>query len=201
MVKLKIFLIILITLAFYALLPKQAFSKEIILFGFEKDPQGWEIPAWALEKKDHVAKQIGISEFQASEGKCALQVDVNFSGSPQWEGAYVERLIDVTDWSPFNYISVDIFLPKDGPRGLKAKMILTVGDEWKWTEMNKGITLAPGEWIVIKADLTPSSMNWRRFIDDAFRGDVRKLGVRIESNGKISYKGPIYIDNVKLSTD
>jgi hypothetical protein len=42
-------------------------------------------------------------------------------------------------------------------------------------------------------------MAWRRFIDDGFRADVKKLGVRIESNGKISYRGPIYIDNVKLS--
>ena len=59
--------------------------------------------------------------------------------------------------------------------------------------------LAPGEWTVISVDLTPESMNWRKFITDEFRSDVRKLGVRIESNGKIAYKGPVYIDNVKLS--
>jgi len=196
---LNIFIILFITLVVFSLLPPASFSKELVLYSFEKDPEGWEIPGWAEEKKDHVARQIGISEFQASEAKYALEVGVDFDGSPNWQGAYIERVIDVTDWSPFKYLSVDIFLPKDSPRGLRAKIILTVGDEWKWTEMNKSIPLVPGEWVVIKADLTPESMNWRRFITDEFRADVRKMGIRIESNGKVVYKGPVYIDNVKLT--
>jgi hypothetical protein len=65
--------------------------------------------------------------------------------------------------------------------------------------MNKTIPLTPGEWTVVKADLMPESRDWRRFITDDFRADVRKIGIRIESNGKVSYKGPIYIDNVRLS--
>jgi hypothetical protein len=177
----------------------KAFSKEIVLYSFEKDPEGWEIPDWAAKKSDHVARQISVSEFQSSAGKYGMEVDVDFSGAPTWEGAYVERVIDVTDWSPFNYLSVDIYLPKDAPQGLKARIILTVGDNWKWTEMNRSVALSPGEWTVLKADLTANSMGWRRFIDDSFRSDVKKLGIRIESNGKITYKGPIYIDNVKLS--
>jgi hypothetical protein len=196
---LRIFITLLITVIYLLSIPQISCAKEIILYGFERDPQGWEIPDWALAKKDHVGTQIGISEFQASEGKYALQLDADFSGGPTWEGAYVERLIDVTDWSPFNYLSVDIYLPKEAPRGLRAKFILTVGDSWKWTEMNKSVPLTPGEWVMMKADLTSSSMNWRRFIDDSFRADIKKLGIRVESNGKIAYKGPIYIDNVKLS--
>lgn len=196
---LKIFLIFLITGACLAALPDTSHSREIVLFSFEKDPQGWEIPDWAFAKPDHVGKQIGISEFHASDGKYALEVDTEFRGGPKWEGAYVERLIDVTDWSPFSFLSIELFLPKEAPQGLRARIIVTVGEEWKWVEMNKTILLAPGEWMVIKVDLTSNSMNWRKFIDDSFRSDVRKLGVRIESNGKIAYKGPIYIDNVKLS--
>lgn len=195
----KIFFILLITISYFTFLPVVSHAKEVILYNFEKDLQGWEIPDWALAKNDHVAKQIGISEFYASAGKYALELDSEFNGSPTWEGAYVECLVDVTDWSPFNYLSVDIFLPKEAPHGLRARIILTVGDDWKWTEMNKTIPLAPGEWTTLKADLTANSMSWRRFIDDSFRGDVKKLGIRIESNGKITYKGPIYIDNVKLS--
>ncbi len=171
----------------------------MILYGFEKDPQGWEIPDWAMAKKDHVGRQISVSEFHSSEGKYSLEFDVEFSGSPQWEGAHVERLIDVTDWSPFSYLSIDIFLPKNAPQGLRARVILTVGSGWTWTEANKAYPLAPGEWTVIKLDLTRNSMSWRKFIDDSFRSDVKKLGIRIESNGKIAYKGPTYIDNVKLS--
>jgi len=198
---LKIFLIILITLSCSFLLPGISHSKEFILYGFEKDPQGWEIPDWAMSKPDHVARQIGVSEFHSSEGKYSLEVDVEFSGTPKWEGAYVERIIDVTDWSPFSYLSYEVLLPKSAPQGLRVRTIVTVGDAWKWTEANKALQLTPGEWTSIKLDLTPESMAWRRFVDDSFRADIRKLGIRIESNGKIAYKGPIYIDDIKLTTE
>ena len=193
---LNIFFIIFLTIISIS---GESCAREITLFTFEKDPQGWDIPDWATGKKDHVVRSLSVSEFNASEGKYALELGVDFSGLPGWQGAYVERVVDVTDWSPFNFVSVDIFLPNNAPRGLRAKFILTVGEDWKWTEMNRSIPLTPGEWTVIKADLTPESMAWRRFIDDGFRADVKKMGIRIESNGKISYRGPIYIDNVKLS--
>lgn len=195
----NIFFILFITIAISCLAPLPSYSREITLFNFEKDPDGWTIPDWALDKKDHVAEEMGISEFHASNGKYALEVKVSFPEEPGWRAAYVERVIDVTDWSPFSYVIVDIFLPKEAPRGLRGRIILTIGDEWKWTEMNKAIALTPGEWTTIKADLTPNSMDWRRFITESFRSDIRKMGVRIESNGKISYRGPIYIDNVKLT--
>lgn len=197
----RIFLILLNIIFLSASFCPPSYSREIVLYNFEKDPQGWEIPDWALSKKDHVGKQISVSEFYASEGTFSLEFNVAFSGAPTWEGAYVERVIDVTDWSPFNYLSVDILLPKGAPHGLRARIIVTIGENWKWTEMNKAIALTPGEWTVIKVDLTPNSMAWRRFVDDAFRSDIRKMGIRIESNGKIVYKGPIYIDNVKLTTE
>lgn len=180
----------------------RAMAKDITLFDFEKDPEGWEIPDWALEKPDHVAQRIAISEpIAAPSGTRALEVGVIFSQEPSWQGAYVERVTDITDWSRFRYLSADIYLPKAAPRGLRARFILTVGDDWKWAEMNKTIPLNPGEWTVVKADISPDSKNWRKFIDDGFRADVRKMGVRIESNGKIPYEGPVYIDNIKLSEE
>lgn len=196
---LKLFYIFLITFIVFVSFPQASYSREVVLYSFEKDPQGWEIPDWAMGKPDHVARQMGISEFQSSEGKYSLQIDSEFTGSTGWEGSYVEKVVEVTDWTPFNYLSVDVFIPKNAPRGLKARIILSVGEGWKWIEMNKSIPLTPGEWVVIKVDLTPASMNWRKFIDDSFRADIRKIGVRAESNGKINYNGPVYIDNVKLS--
>lgn len=195
---LSIFLIILVTALSLTAIPDSALSKEITLYSFEKDPQGWEIPDWAMGKKDNASDGIGISEFQASSGKYALELSVNFRLSEAWQGAYVERVTDVTDWGLFKYISIDVFLPKDAPRGLRARIVLTVGEDWKWTEMNKSIPLAPGEWTVLKADLTGDSLSWRRFITDSFRADVKKIGVRVESNGAVVYKGPVYIDNVRL---
>lgn len=196
---LRIFFIVFITIAAIEACPFTAHSREIQLSSFEKDPQGWEIPDWALAKRDYVARQIGVSEFQASNGKYALEIDCEFTGAPSWEGVYVEKVVEVTDWTPFKYFSVDVYLPKDAPRGLRARIILTIGEEWSWAETNKTVPLAPGEWTVLKVDMTPDSTNWRKFLTDEFRADVRKAGIRIESNGKIAYKGPVYIDNVKLS--
>lgn len=195
----NISLTLIVAFILLVVLPNMSFSKEILLFNFEKDPDGWEIPDWALGKKDHVAEEIGVSEFQASAGKYALEMGVNFTQEPGWKGAYVERVVDVTDWSPFKFLSADVCIPKDAPRGLRARIILTVGDEWKWTEMNKSIPLTPGEWCVLKVDISPDSLNWRRFVTDSFRSDVKKMGVRVESNGNIAYKGPIYIDNIRLT--
>jgi Carbohydrate binding module 27 len=196
---LRIFFILLLTAVSAVSLQDVSHSKEFLLYSFERDPQGWEIPDWAFGKNEYVAKQMGISEFHTSDGRYSLEVSVDFVDNKSWEGAYVERIVDVTDWTPFSFLSADIFLPKEAPQGLRGKMILTIGDDWKWTEMNRSIPLTPGEWTVIKVDLTSKSTGWRRFVDDDFRRDVRKLGIRVESNGKVVYNGPVYIDNVRLT--
>jgi hypothetical protein len=77
-------------------------------------------------------------------------------------------------------------------------MILTVGEEWKFTEMSRTVALVPGKWTNITADLLPGSRSWKMTdVDDNFRRDVRKIHIRIESN-KAAYKGPIFIDNIVL---
>ena len=127
-----------------------------------------------------------------------LEFDAEFPGG-RWTGAYVERLIDVTDWNAFSRILISVFLPPDAPKGLAGRIILTVGDQWTWTEMNRAIALEPGQWTVISANLKPGSMDWKFFPDEAFRRDIRKLGVRVESNREPVYNGPIYLDNVRLA--
>jgi hypothetical protein len=152
-----------------------------------------------MAKSEYVGEEISVSEFHASRGKYSLEFKVNFRGGRAWNGAYVECPIDVQDWSGFRNLEVDVCLPKEAPRGLRAKLILTVGPDWKWVEMNKALKMEPGEWTVIKVGLTPESMNWKTFMTEEFRQDVKKIGVRVESSGGIVYKGPVYIDNVKLS--
>ena len=176
-------------------------AEEIVLYDFEKDPQGWNIPDWALAKKDYVAEEIGISEFYASRNRYSLEMQINFPVVKEWRGAYAECPVDIQDWSEYGWLEADILLPKESPKGLRAKLILTVGDDWKWTEINKALRLEPGEWTVIKVDIRGGSANLRSFITDDFRRDVKKIGIRIESNGGIAYKGPVYIDNIKLSRD
>ena len=63
--------------------------------------------------------------------------------------------------------------------------------------MSRGVRLIPGEWTTITASISEESRDWKRTtVDETFKADVRKIAIRIESNGKPAYSGPIYIDNI-----
>ena len=172
-------------------------EKVKLLFGFEEAVPTWEIPDWCFEKSDYVGESIAVSNKYAKEGKSALELMVVFPGA-RWTAAYVE-VQEYFDWTLSERISADIFLPEDAPFGLKAKIILTVGEDWEWTEMSRLAKLVPGEWRTITASLIPGSIDWRQVeVSDGFRADVRKLGIIVVSNMQPAYKGPIYIDNVRL---
>ena len=174
--------------------PSQAAAK--VLFGFENGPQGWGIPDWALEKTDMVAKEVSVAKPGATEGHQALNVTVDFGGG-RWSGAIVE-VEEYFDWTPYRTLAVDLTLPPEAPAGLKAKLIVTVGDNWEWTEMRRSIQLTPGQTTSLRASLAAGSEDWKRAtVDDGFRKDVRKLAVRLESN-KPAYQGTFSIDNVRL---
>ncbi len=173
-------------------------AAEIVIYGFEESLDGWTIPQWAQVSEDYVAKDLKISSEQASEGHSSMRLWVDFHGG-RWTGAYVERQVEVTDWTGFGSLAADVFIPAEAPAGLQGKIILTVGDQWKWTEMNRAIPLTPGKWTTITVQLKPGSMDWSFFPDEQFRTSVRKIGVRVESNQKPVYSGPIYIDNIRLA--
>lgn len=188
---------LLLTVLFTFLLAGAAMAEEVVLFNFEDGLQGWEIPDWAFEKPDMVLKEIDVTDEYASNGAKSMMMDADFTGG-RWTGALVE-IMQYYDWTDYSKLAVDIYLPKEAPMGLRAKMILTVGDSWKWVEMSKTYALAPGKWTTITADLMPGSIDWRRIqVDDAFRADVRKIDVRVESNNRPAYTGKIYIDNVRV---
>jgi len=172
-------------------------AETTVLFDFENGLQGWDIPDWAYEKPDHVQESIAVSDKFSSEGANSLQMDVSFPGG-KWTGGIVE-IMQFFDWSDYGKIACDVYLPLDGPEGLKAQMILTVGDKWKWVEMSRSYELIPGEWVSLIGDLKPGSIDWRRVqVDEGFRQDIRKIDIRVFSNNKPAYTGPIYIDNVRI---
>ena len=191
---------VLVTLAVIGLLfATQAANaeEETVLFSFENGTEGWEIPDWAYEKPDHIQQEIDISEEYASNGNNSLLIETEFPGG-RWTGAIIE-IMQYFDWVDYSKLACDIYLPEGAPLGLKGKIILTVGDTWKWVEMSRSYALKPGEWVTITADLKPGSIDWRRVeVDDAFRQDVRKIDIRVESNNKPAYTGPIFIDNVRV---
>ena len=191
--------IIVLTIAIALVLSVSSFvrAEDKVIFGFEKDTQGWEIPDWALEQEDHVAKSIEASKDVAGEGKGSLKVMTVFPGN-MWTAALIEDF-EYFDWTPYKGIACDIYVPKDAPTGLKGKIILTVGENWKFTEMARSVPLVPGQWTTVSANLSPGSEDWKKTtVDDAFRKDVRKVAIRVESNKKPVYTGPVYVDNIRL---
>ena len=74
-----------------------------------------------------------------------------------------------------------------------------MGEDYTWVEMARLVKLVPGEWTTISANLAPGSTDWRKQqVTDEFRAGVQKLGIRIESNMRPTYSGPVYIDNVRV---
>ena len=188
---------VLTMIGLVALFATTGMAVEKVLYGFERDTEGWEIPEWTLEKQDHVAKSVVTSKDFANEGKSSLKVESNFPGKI-WSASLVE-ISEAYDLTPYGTISCDIYLPKEAPEGLKGKIILTVGENWKFTEMSRSYPLAPGQWTTISADLLPGSTSWQKtVVDENFRKDIRKIGIRVESNKKPVYNGPVYIDDIKV---
>jgi len=169
----------------------------VIFYNFEEDSEGWGIPAWALDKPDHVAVKFEQVTDMASEGTGSMKLSVSFPGG-EWTGALVE-IVQYLDIGDYDQISADIYLPETCPKGLRAKFIVTVGKDWRFVEMSRSFRLTPGKWTTISADLSEESYDWRRTVVDMdFKTDVRKLAIRIESDKKPAYTGPIYIDNITL---
>ena len=141
---------------------------------------------------------MDVSKKYASHGKASLEVQTDFPGK-KWTAAYLEY-VEYFDWTDYSEVAVDVYVPEDTPVGLMAKIIITVGEDWKWVEMRRPTRLKPGKWVTIRANLMPGSTDWRRVKpDDEFRMDVRKLGVRAEADKKPVYKGYIYFDNIRLT--
>ncbi|MFH1784648.1 MAG: hypothetical protein ABH868_07170, partial [bacterium] len=167
--------------------------EEKVIFDFDNSISDWKIPDWAQQKEEYVGRQVILSEKKDS-----LEVKADFPGG-KWTAAYIEHE-QYFDWSAYSEIAVDIYVPKDTPSGLIGKIILTVGEDWKWTEMIQSVYLLPGKWTTISASLMPGSIDWRDTkLDEGFRAGIRKFGVRVESDRKPTYKGSLYIDKVRLS--
>ena len=175
---------------------KHAFKTEKTLYDFEKDEDGWEIPGWELDKPDHVARHLKKIRGIASKGTGSIELYAEFPGGT-WTGALAE-IQHYLDLGNYDALYADIYLPPEAPKGLRAKLMLTVGEDWRFVETARSIRLEPGRWTTIAASISEDSTDWKRTkVNTVFKTDVRKIAIRIESN-RAPYSGPIYIDNIRL---
>jgi hypothetical protein len=169
---------------------------DVTVDDFEGEAAKWNIPDWALEKADHVAKKLELSKEQASDGKSSLKIETAFPGG-SWTAAVVE-LEDYLDFSPAQKVAVDIYIPADAPEGLKGNIVLTIGDGWTWTEQLRPVALVPGKWTTVEANIADGSKDWKKAkVDEMWRSDIRKVDIRVISDKKPAYSGPVYIDNMR----
>lgn len=171
------------------------------IYDFETDLDGWRIPDWAFAKNDNAGLDVAQDKTQASSGKASLKINSTFPAR-MWSGAYAEierESGNFMDFTGHQYLMADVFVPAGAPAKMKAEIIVTVGENWAWTEMRKPIELVPGQWNTIRADISSDGTDWKVRFTDQLRADVRKLGVRVSSNSP-EYKGAVYIDNIRLGS-
>jgi hypothetical protein len=184
-------------LAIFGMTATAGTCAEMTIADFEgAEPDKWTIPDWAKEKADHVAQAIEVSKEVASKGSQSLKVDCAFPGD-KWTTAVVETedYLDLTDKTT---LAFDVYIPKDAPEGLKGNICVTYGSGWAWAEQMKDIPIKPGVWNPIEVDISNTSKDWKKLrIDEEFRGDIRKIDLRVISDKKPSYLGPVFIDNVR----
>lgn len=206
-----IFLMIAVIACVISLHQPFAFASGEICFDFEDGDEGWSIPDWALNQKDHKAISSEVSTDFAFSGTHSLKVMCDFPGTV-WAAALVDKEFEKTvDLYGYHSISVDVYLPRNAPKDLiLARIILTVGDGWLFTEMRFPVMLQNGKWTTVSAKLESYEVP-----DPVWKGKgekrlflnirkVRKVAVRIEYDiapphrlGP-KYKGPIYIDNMVI---
>lgn len=178
--------------------PIAADESTLILYNFEKDDESWEIPSWAKEKNDYVATDLTWSKERSSSGVGSIVFKTDYPPR-KWSGALVE-IQQYLDLTGHDKILVDVYLPPEAVTGLKGKIILTVGDDWRFIEMSRSKKLSPGKWNTIEASIADGSRDWKRTVtDDAFRSDIRKISVRVESDKNPAWRGNIHVDNVRTT--
>ena len=182
---------------------------EKISYSFEDGPEGWIIPEWALSNEDYSAIDLVTSNEQASDGIGSLRLNCDFPGNI-WKAALIELPRDF-DLTGYEFISMDIFLPKIARTNLiNARIVIGAGD-LPFIESKLTKKLRPGKWTTIKARLDVDEKGqlsyWKCQSKEEclvpYMSKVNTLSLRIEYNANQSlagnpYKGPIYVDNVVL---
>ena len=116
--------------------PLTSESGEAVLYDFEQDDDGWGIPAWALNLRDHVAVSSEHSDKYSSLGNWSLRIDSRFPDK-QWSASLVE-IQHFLNLKNFDIIAADIYFPETSrSKTLRGKIILTQGNNWDFTEMSR----------------------------------------------------------------
>jgi hypothetical protein len=163
--------------------PVLAPAKCKVLYDFEIDFEGWQlVPEWQGGKQ-----LFHSTDARASSGNGSLKLETEYPGggdpAGDWEEGGVKRLLGSMNWSTFERVSIDIYVPEEADYFI-VQLYLKTGPGFSWKQ-TPDTYLTPGQWTTVMADLSQ--------LGDA--SDVREIGVKIGTS-QTSYKGFVYFDRV-----
>ncbi len=168
-------------------------------FGFEGQPDGF-----IADKSLNGTVDAGPASNIASLGNGCLRVDLALPG------AGGVKMTPWGDWRSYNTLSLDIFIPKEAPDDLDVIVYIKDSEYWWYqrsllrapdTGRSPG-SLQKGKWLQVDLDISERATGWqpaghaRHWHDATFR--PKELGIRFLS--KNAYEGPVYVDEVVLSS-
>jgi hypothetical protein len=190
------------------LLPPQgmADAPPVLLYGFEQDIEGWNLPDWPDANKNDKGQVVQpiCSDEESSEGHRSLKMTFHIAPARASQGFV--GVHPLSDWTMLRRVRMDVYLPPNAPAGLTAHFYM-MQDGWHWRESTPRIALKPGQWTTLETPLVGSGVaaEWG-CSEKEFRAglpDVLDFGIRIgnEEPNRVGYSGPVYIDNVRAEAD
>ncbi|MEZ0536284.1 glycosyl hydrolase [Caldicellulosiruptoraceae bacterium PP1] len=180
------------------------FGNKDIIYDFEKDTMGWS-KAWggAFDSEKIVPVEYS-NDLKTKNNVGSLKVYTNYSGG-DWEEANISVTFKKDgskfDLSKYKKIEYDVYLPD--PNNWSKDGILKIGSALnnKWADIGDFVDYVVPE---IKDKKTINGVEYAvihrvdQFKDGVDRANSTNLVIRFGS-WKLIYKGPIYIDNIKVS--
>jgi len=167
-----------------------------LLDSFETDVSAgrWSEAGWADASRgaDGSTLLTRRAAAGATEGGWALSVPVRFAGQG-YAQAYVGRAARFSFRGSARLVA-DVTLPSGAPPGLRAKLILFLGPDARWTEPPEVAALAPGATVQVSLPLAGA---FDPAPERAAYGDVRGYGLKIEGSG-LTWDGALGLDRVRL---
>ena len=152
------------------------------LASFEEDAEGWAVvDFWTA------ITSLTQTDIMASDGSASLAASGTYSGTAWEEGGIFIVPPEGTDWSAYDLLTVDVFVP-EGAEDFISQVYLKTGEEFTWAN-TPDLALVAGQWNTLSADLS--------VLGDI--ADVREIGIKIGTSVTL-FDGTFFIDNIALAT-
>lgn len=167
-------------------------AQDALRFDFETGAGQWEVIDYTGSSRPPELQQI---KDTAGNPTTAAKLDAVFPGET---GICLPKPMN---WTGYERLSVDVFLPQEAPND--CQLIAYVRDaDLNWYQAIRLSPLPPGMWSTVTFDASDTSERWAfkghfRPWDGYVKQEIQELGLKLIS--KKTYKGTAFLDNVRLT--